>query len=163
LKWTNHFTTYVARLGRSGTTIDSAKRFTLSETVDQPLDWTPDGKALIFSSNRTGATAVYWQSLDEGGPRLLVAGDVVKEPRVTPDGKWLLYGPAPQQEGTVGRRSLMRMPINGGEPQLVTSVVPDARIVCARPPSDVCAIAEPDAQHHELIITTVDGVKGKGR
>jgi serine/threonine protein kinase len=162
LKWTSRFTTYLARLDRSGTAIESSKRFTLSETADQPLDWTPDGKALIFYSNRTGATAIYRQSVDEDSPHLLVRGNIVNEPRVTPDGKWLLYVPAPQKEETAGVRNLMRMPVNGGEPRLVAPVRSDVRIVCARPPSDLCAIAEPDENHRQLIITAVDAVKGRG-
>src|ERR1700733_13552051 len=92
LKWTSHFATYLTRLDRSGTRITSSKRFTLSETADQPIDWTPDGKTLIFFSNRSGSTGIYEQSLDEDTPHLLILSESVNWPRVTTDAKWLLRG-----------------------------------------------------------------------
>jgi Tol biopolymer transport system component len=63
LKWTRHFTTYLADLDPSGKRVANSRRFTLSETMDQPLDWTPDGKTLILYSNRTGRSGIYRQSL----------------------------------------------------------------------------------------------------
>jgi DNA-binding winged helix-turn-helix (wHTH) protein len=162
LKWTRHSTIYLARLGRNGSAIHDVRRFTLRETADQPLDWTPDGKTLIFYSNLSGSNGIYRQSLDEDSPHLLVQGDIGHEPRVSPDGKWLLYVPAPPSQATPATGNLMRMPVNGGKPQLIATVRSDVRIVCARPPSDLCAVAEPDDDHHHVVITAVDAVKGKG-
>jgi serine/threonine protein kinase len=162
LKWTNHFTTYMAVLDKGGAHIASLGRFTLSETVDQPVDWTPDGKSVILYSNRAGSTGIYQQALGEDNPRLLVLANIMNEPRVTPDGKWLLYVPARHPAETVGPQDLMRMPLAGGEPRFVSTVRFRARIVCARPPSPLCAVAEPDEDHRQLIITAVDAIKGKG-
>ena len=131
LKWTNHFTTYLATLDEGGTHIANSRRFTLSETADQPLDWSPDGSTLILYSNRSGSNGIYKQSLDDDNPRLLVAAEIKNEARVTPDRKWVLYIPAPQP----GKREpthLMRVPFAGGEPKAIASVRPDARILCAR-------------------------------
>jgi Tol biopolymer transport system component len=161
LKWTNHFTTYIARLDQRGTHIANSSRFTLSETADQPLDWSPDGNTLILYSNRSGSNGIYKQSLDEDNPRLLVSSKIQNEARVTPDGKWVLFIPAPRP-GKQEPTHLMRVPFAGGEPEVVASVRPDARILCARQPSHLCAIAQPDVNQRQLILTAIDSDKGAG-
>jgi tetratricopeptide (TPR) repeat protein len=53
---------------------------------------TPDGKKLIFLSNRNIATEIYAQDLEEGRDRRLFdEGADVTWPRISPDGKHLLY------------------------------------------------------------------------
>jgi hypothetical protein len=161
LKWTNHFTTYLARLDQSGNHIIGSTRFTLSETADQPLDWSPDGNTLILYSNRSGSSGIYKQSLHDDNPQLLVSSQIQNEARVTPDGKWVLYIPAPQPSKRETTH-LMRVPFAGGEPEAIASVRPDARILCARQPSQLCAIAQPDVNHRQLILTAIDFEKGLG-
>ena len=56
----------------------------------------------------------------------------------------------------------MRIPLAGGEPEVVSRVRPLARVLCARPPSNLCAVVEPDDNHEELIITAIDPEKGAG-
>ena len=90
LKWTNRFTIYLAKLDQGGSHIASSSRFTLSETADQPLDWSPDGNTLILYSNRSGSNGIYKQSLQDDNPHLLVSSRIQSEARVTPDGKWVL-------------------------------------------------------------------------
>ena len=52
----------------------------------------PDGKTLIFVSNRNIATEIYVQDLEEGRERRLFdEGADVTWPRISPDGKHLLY------------------------------------------------------------------------
>ena len=161
LRWTNHFTTYLATLDEGGTHIAYSRRFTLSETTDQPLDWSPDGNTLILYSNRSGSNGIYKQSLDDDNPRLLVSAKIQNEARATPDGKWVLYIPAPQL-GTRDPTHLMRVPFAGGEPEAIASVSPDARILCTRQPSQMCAIAQPDVNHKQLILTSINSEKGTG-
>jgi len=122
----------------------------------------PDGKSVILYSNRAGSTRIYRQALGEDNPRLLVLANIMNEPRVTPDGKWVLYVSTPHPAEGVGSQDLMRIPLSGGEPQFVSTVRFRARIVCARPPSPLCAVAEPDEDYRRLIITAVDAIKGKG-
>jgi len=49
------------------------------------------------------------------------------------------------------------------EPEAIRSVRPDARILCARHPSQLCAIAQPDVDHKQLILTAIDLEKGAGQ
>ena len=163
LKWTSHFATYVAQLDGSGGRIASSKRFTLSETFDQPLDWTPDGKTLIFLSNRRGSTAFYKQSLGEESPHLLLASESVSRPRVTPDGKWLIFVDDSQMPDKSLRSAVKRLPLSGGVPESVVGVRSHSQILCARQPSTLCAIVEPSDDNKEAVVSSIDPVKGKGQ
>lgn len=160
LKWTSRFTTYIADLDGNGERILNSRHFTLSESVDLPVDWTPDSKALILFSNRKGEGGIYRQSLDENNPQPVILGsDIGSTLRVTPDGKWLLYLRTDKSDGP---QPLMRIPLVGGASQLVASVKPNTQILCARPPSQLCAIAEPTDDHRQLFVTALDPVKGRG-
>ena len=161
LKWTSHFATYVAALDRNGDGIVSSKRFTLSDTADQPLDWTADGKSLIFLSNRSGSTGIYKQSLDDDTAHLLMLSESVNWPRVTPNGKWLMYvDRLERSESHI--TEVKRLLLSGGEPQTVAPVRPNSRIGCARPPSELCVIAEPSEDHKEAVVLSLDSLNGIG-
>jgi serine/threonine protein kinase/DNA-binding winged helix-turn-helix (wHTH) protein len=160
LKWTSHFTTYLADLDQGGKHLTNSRRFTLNETLDEPLDWTPDSKTLLLYSKRTGSGGIYRQSLDEDRSHLLVLSEFTGEPRVTPDGRWVLYIAAAESESPSGQRKLMRIPLAGGEPQMVSMVRADSQVLCARQPASMCALAEPDVNHTHLIIKTLDVLNG---
>jgi len=168
LKWTSRVTTYVADLDRSGTRITASRHFTLNETVDRPLDWMPDGKALLIDSDRAGPDGIYEQSLNEDNAHPLDAHLDLRAkqhpwgfPRTTPDGTWILYFRA-KPDDAQGPLQVMRIPITGGSSQLVSTARHNSKILCARPPSDRCAIAEPSEDHKQLIVTGFDPVKGRG-
>ena len=52
---------YVAKLESSGTRLSPPKRLTLDERQDFPFSWTPDGKQVIFASDRDGAFHIFRQ------------------------------------------------------------------------------------------------------
>ena len=167
MKWASRVTTYVADLDRGGTRIAASRHFTLNETVDRPLDWTADGKALIIDSDRAGPDGIYKQSLDEDNAHPLDANlDLHAKqhlwgfPRATPDGNWVFYFRAKPDDAQ--GLQVMRIPITGGTSQLVSTARHNSKILCARPPSDLCAIAEPSEDHKELIVTGFDPMKGRG-
>jgi len=161
LKWASHFTTQITELTPDGDRISSSRHFTPSESVDLPLDWTPDGRTLILYSNRTGHGGIYRQSLHENSPTPIILGsDILEIARVTADGNWLLYL---RREKPDGPELVMRISLaGGGVPQVVSSAKRGAQIVCARRASQLCAIAEPTEDHRQLIITAIDAVKGPG-
>ena len=52
----------------------------------------PDGRRLFFMSDRDATTQIYVQDVAEGGARLLWDADAdVTSPRISPDGRTLLY------------------------------------------------------------------------
>jgi eukaryotic-like serine/threonine-protein kinase len=167
LRWASHFTIYMAALDASGTRVISSKHFTLNESRDFPGAWTPDGKALIFVSDRGGRFGVYkqFQGADAAQP-LATPEEGVRDPVVTPDGKSVLYFVHRENPVGTGNESkpepLMRVPIGGGPSQLVLTAVPESRVSCARPPSNLCVIAELSEDRKQVIVNAVDPVTGRG-
>jgi serine/threonine protein kinase len=168
LRWASHFTIYMADLDASGTRVISSKHFTLNESRDFPGAWTPDGKALIFVSDRGGRFGVYKQFQGEDAAQPLATPEEgVRDPVVTPDGNWVLYFVHRDNPVGTGNESkpepLMRVPIGGGPPQLVlTAVRPESQVSCARPTSDLCVIAELSEDRKQVIVNVVDPIKGRG-
>ena len=168
LKWFSQFTTYVADLDSSGTHVVKSRQFTLTRSHDNPSAWTPDGKALILTSNRGDSFGVYKQLLDQDDARPLTTPEEnARNPEVTPDGKWVLYLEHWDNPTGVGNSSkpdpLMRVPIEGGSSQpVLTATSARSEISCARPPSDLCVIAELSEDRKQVIVHAVDPIKGRG-
>ncbi|SPE42345.1 hypothetical protein SBA3_520026 [Candidatus Sulfopaludibacter sp. SbA3] len=62
---------YVGDLRAGGTQLANTRRLTLDESDNRPAFWTPDGQAVVFSSNRNGRFQVFRQRLDGTVPELL--------------------------------------------------------------------------------------------
>ena len=71
---------------------ESMTRFTLDPGLDIYPTWTSDSRRLIFSSTRSGASNVYWQSADGTGTiePLTSASEIQNPLSVTPDGAHLV-------------------------------------------------------------------------
>jgi len=75
----------------------------------------PDGRFVVFDSNRGGNPVVFniWRvGIDGSNPRQLTQGEGEYFPTATPDGKWVVY--TPLTSGT--KLSLWKVPIDGGDP-----------------------------------------------
>jgi len=69
-------------------------RFTTTPALDRFPVWTPDGKYIIFASDRTGSSVIYRQSTDGGGiaePITDPTPDQQTPNTTTSDGKQLLF------------------------------------------------------------------------
>ena len=161
LEWAGHFTVYVGDMDASGTRVTQPTNFTLSESEDLPADWTPDSKAIIFASDRTGRVVIYKQPLGEDTAEPLITDSPdFQYPRVSADGKWILYLRWPASPSAP--QAVMRVPITGGPSQPVFTARFHSAILCARSPSNLCAIAEPTDDRRQLIISALDPMKGRG-
>jgi Tol biopolymer transport system component len=76
--------------------MDTAGRIVRELTQDRALDmtpaWSPDGRYVLFSSDRTGITNLYAYDLTAG--RLLQVTNVLTgayQPDVSPDGRWIAF------------------------------------------------------------------------
>jgi serine/threonine protein kinase len=162
LESADHFTVHVADLNANGTRIIHPRHFTLSDSENLAADWTVDSKALIFASNRTGRFVIYKQPLDEdtAAEPLVTDSDDFQHPRVSADGNWILYLRPPA--GPSALQLVMRAPITGGPSQPVFTARFHSTILCARSPSNLCAIAEPTNDRKQLIISALDPLKARG-
>jgi len=157
LKDVGHITSYMADVQANGRRILKPRHFPLSESSDGVADWTADGKNVILGSNRTGNFGIYKQALNEETAEPLVTKGYGRNPRATPDGRWILYLGAGENGEPV-----MRVPISGGPSQVLFTARGRSLISCARPPSELCAIAEPNEDRKQVIISTVDPLRGRG-
>jgi Tol biopolymer transport system component/tRNA A-37 threonylcarbamoyl transferase component Bud32 len=68
-------------------------RLAFEGTYDYRPSWTPDGRDLVFVSDRSGHSALYRQPADGSGPAKLLRDDprAIDEGMLSRDGRWLIY------------------------------------------------------------------------
>jgi len=164
LKWAGKLTPVLADLAEGGTRILGPKHFPLSESSEGMAAWTPDSKAVFVVSNRSGHFGIYKQSLDQDIAEPVVTEGYGRNPRVTPDGKSILYlglteNGAPPASGP---EPVMRVSITGGPSQRLFTARTNSLLTCSRSPSGVCIIGEPTEDGKQLIVTAIDPVRGRG-
>jgi DNA-binding winged helix-turn-helix (wHTH) protein/Tol biopolymer transport system component len=164
LKWAGKKTSFVADMASEGTHLLRQRHFPLSESSDGAVDWTPDSKAIFFVSNRSGHHEIYRQSLDQDIAEPVVTEGYSRNPKVTPDGKSLVYlgigenGSWPAK----GPEPVMRVSLAGGPPQKLFIARRYSLLTCARASSGLCVIGEPTEDGKQLIVTALDPLRGRG-
>jgi serine/threonine protein kinase len=155
---------YVSEFSAKSGKASTPRRLTLDEAEDVPFDWTPDSKAVIFISNRTGKRNIFRQRINESSAEMLGLGPEEKGIcRVSPDGTQILYLPSYTGKDATGkaaakRSRVMRAPLDGGTPQLVVAAPGIANIACSRVPASICIYSQQSST--ELIFTAFDPVNG---
>ena len=130
---------YLAALAPDGTQLLAHRRLTLDENENDPFAWTPDGKAVLFSSDRNGTSAIFKQPTDQPlAESLTTSAEQLKQPRVTPDGSEILYISTPKSASLETPSSLFAIPIGGGAPRLVLKDVGIWNVQCANAPLNFC-------------------------
>jgi len=77
----------------------------------------PDGRYVLFHSNRSGTWQVWRMDRDGSNPARLTQGEENSNwPQVTRDGRWVVY----EHAGAGSRTSLWRVPAEGGTPERLT-------------------------------------------
>ncbi len=95
----------------------------------------PDGRLVVFSSNRTGSLNIWRMNASDGGDlKQLTFGDGNAHPTCSADGQWVLYE---NQSGPT--MSVWKVPIDGGEPVKIIDhnawmpvVSPDNQFIACR-------------------------------
>jgi serine/threonine protein kinase/Tol biopolymer transport system component len=155
---------YLGELTAGGTRMDSPRRLTNDEAVDAATAWTPDSKAILFVSNRTGTWAIFKHRIDQDSDECLVTGPHgVYRTHLSPDGAWVVYTVEPGGPSAPPR--LMRISTSGGVPELVmeTRIESDYDYGCARAPASLCVIRETSRDEQHFTITAFDPLKGRGK
>jgi DNA-binding winged helix-turn-helix (wHTH) protein/Tol biopolymer transport system component len=151
---------YVAEVNPADARLSALHRLSLDERGNYPYDWTADGKSIIFTSDRDGMFHLFKQSLEQPAPELLVGGDNnISIARMDPQGKAVLYLLTASPNDPSGGMRIMRMPIEGGAPQLVLTDTSINNFQCARGRANVCVLSQYAPDH--LSLYTFDPVSGK--
>ena len=165
---------YVSELSAKAAKASTPWRLTLDDADDLPFDWTPDSKAVIFISNRTGKRNIYRQRIDETSAEVLVSGPDGKGLcRLSPDGTQILYVTTSTSEkdaampddsgrlaGVHARTAprLMRAPLDGGASQVMIEAPGITNLMCSRAPATICVFSQ--RLSTEVLFSTFDPVNG---
>jgi len=130
---------YVGALDTNGTHLLGNKKLTLDENQNLPFAWTPDSKAIFFSSNRNGVSEIYKQSTDQSlAENMMTSSEDLVQPRVSSDGSELLYISTPKSADLTTPSSIFAIPITGGTPRLILQDVGIWNVQCSPLPSAIC-------------------------
>ncbi len=96
---------------------------------------TPDGRFVIFSSNRLGSFNIWKLDLTTGEQNQLTQGtELDSQPECSPDGQWVLF-----KSWRQGKSTFWRVPVSGGTPEQVSdkysqwaAISPDGKLVALR-------------------------------
>jgi DNA-binding winged helix-turn-helix (wHTH) protein/Tol biopolymer transport system component len=151
---------YVAELTPGEKHLGPFRRLTLDNWRDFPFSWTPDGKTVLFTSDRDGTYHLFKQRIDQTMPELLVGGnEEVMLPRLAPDNSTVLYETWPKIGESAKPHRLMRIPFSGGPSQFVLQHDGMGNMQCARSPSQLCLYDVRTAS--EILFFSFDPATGK--
>ena len=104
----------------------SATRLTTSPAVEGLPEWSRDGHWIYYTTNVDGAAPNIWRIPAEGGAGQPVTHNGGFEPKAAPDGRHLYYldRPPAWMGTTQVFARLMRVPVAGGEAELIHDRVP---------------------------------------
>ncbi len=91
------------------------KQLTLEAFGDYDPAVTPDGRYLVFASNRGGGRGIWRMDLGGGNLKQLTQGSQDWMPHCSPDGKWIVFASL-----AGGKRTIWKAPIDGGPPVQLT-------------------------------------------
>jgi serine/threonine protein kinase/Tol biopolymer transport system component len=95
------------------------KQLTSNEDAEFSIRVSPDGRLILFASQRAGGVQHIWRmDADGGNPKQLTQGDFVNYvPFFSPDGQWIVFG-----SWKSGNARMWKMPVEGGEPVRVSDL-----------------------------------------
>lgn len=138
-KYSQNPDVYISEQNAAGTRFGEPHRLTLDERRDFPFAWTPDSKAVLFTSDRDGLFHIFKQQIDQTVPELLVGGnEAAMGPRMAPDNSTVLYVIWPKLGESSLNSRLMSVPLVGGPPRMLLQHPGMGNVQCARAPSSLC-------------------------
>jgi serine/threonine protein kinase/Tol biopolymer transport system component len=153
---------YVGTSTGPASMLKDVRRLTLDDRSDIQPTWTPDGKDILFASNRNETYDVFRQPLSatEVEPLVTGPGDQL-DPHMSPDGAFILYRDVrvAEKPGHPTAR-LMRIPAGAGAAEKVTDLQPTASLRVSRGPVPLYVIEE--LSHGHAVFTAIDPIRGRG-
>jgi Tol biopolymer transport system component len=131
---------YLGAWASDGTNLVANRRLTLDENENIPTAWTPDSKAVLFSSDRNGRREIFKQAIDQDLPESLASSssEDLSHPTLTPDGSEILYISTPKTQSSETRSSIMAIPLAGGVARKVLTDFQIWNLQCASLQSTTC-------------------------
>jgi Tol biopolymer transport system component len=127
--------------------------------------WTPDGKSVLFVSDRNGPWGIFRQAIgQETAEPVVLRSQDLSSPRLSADGAWILFLESPKERIVpASTHRLMRVPVTGGAPQFVMETNAYVNFSCAMAPASRCVVLE-EGQEDKLLwtLTEFDPIKGRG-
>lgn len=164
-KSTYHCHVEVVELEAGHGRFKNQRRLTLEEGLNNPVEWTPDSKTVIFMSLHNGVPDIYKQSLNQTVGQPVVTGPDWKDsPVVSPDGTWILYLSRANDFVATPVR-VMRVPISGGPPQSVFEEQqhPIDKLACSSAPASLCVFGQRSPDNRQAAFSAFDPVRGRGK
>jgi len=157
---------YVGDLGPNGTLVNAPVRLTLNDSANWPFDWTPDGSAVFFTSNRNGQDQIFKQSLKSDTAEIIdLSVSLIPDVRLSPDGAWLLVSSVNNPNSQTA--DIWRVPVAGGSSQIIATVSnqlsEEGQVRCSRAPATLCLLEERPYDRKQMIFTELDPLKGRGK
>jgi len=143
-----------------GVNLSGEHRLTLDNRDDYPHSWTPDGKAVLFESNRNGSWHIFKQRLDQPFAEPVTTAGEETQARMSPDGAWVLFIRELDQPSGVSS-VVKRVRLTGGPEEEVLRMGPNAGYRCSESAAEGCVAAEWSGQR--LQFTAFDVTRGRGR
>ena len=128
------------------------RQLTFNSEINDYPDLAPDGRYIVFHSDRTGADHLWRMNLDGSNQVQLTDGYAERNATVSADGKWIYYN-------TPVDSKLWKVPIQGGEPvklidqyALCPSLSPDGKLIAYYEVSNTIP-------RHTIALGTVEDLK----
>ena len=134
---------YVAEFNEAHDRLSTPRRLTNDLRGSFPTAWTPDSISVLFFSMRSGVWDIYRQGIDEATAERIVESKQDKVlPRVSPDGKTLMYVTTPRgaafRTGSAAVYRWMKRPLAGGETSAIRETFGFSNLQCSVKPANVC-------------------------
>jgi len=130
----------------------NAKQLTTDDSIKSEPSVSPDGRYVLFSSNRSGNWNIWRIGVDGNNLKQLTEGEGPDDfPVCSPDGKWIVFARS-------GKETLWKVSIDGGAPTQLTdrfaqsfSVSQDGRFIA------YTTLDEQVSQQPQLVIMSFEG------
>lgn len=133
--------TYKGDIWKVATIGGEAVRLTSRSSYESEPVWSPDGKSIAFSSDRSGNADIYIMSANGGTATRLTTNSAAETPEAfTPDGKYVMFSASIQDPASSAlfpyraMSELYRVPVSGGRitqvlgtPAVQMTFLPDGR------------------------------------